>query len=147
MIHSKTSRIVLLLATVLFFAFISCKKEDPLKEGDLVFCQDDPGEGNFWEPAKVVKVENETVTIAWDDTFMKDGPEAQKSISEVVKRQQADPKKVKENMAIIIHPPVFLYPYKGIIEKVMGDRYIVRYKSGSVERHDTVDITSLYKYK
>ncbi len=129
------------------FAFTGCKKEEPLKAGDLVYCQYYQGEGNFWEPAKVVSVQGEEVTVKWDDTFAKSDSTAAKHVSEVVKRARPNPKKLKEGSVIIIHPPIFLYPYKGTIAKIEGDRYLVDYKSGSVERQDTVDIDALWKFK
>lgn len=145
----KISRIIYPCVTtfILIIGVTGCKKEEALKVGDLVYTQYFQGEGNFWEPAKIIAVEGEEITVKWDDAFAKVDSIAKKHMSEVVKRERPDPKKLKAGSAIIIHPTIFLYPYKGKIAKVEGDRYIVDYKSGSVDRQDTVDIDALWKYR
>lgn len=128
------------------FSLTGCKKEEPLKVGDLVYTQYSEGEGNFWDPAKITAIEGEEVTVKWDDSFVKMDSVAKKHVSEVVKRDRPDPKKLKPGSVVIIKS-IFLYPYKGTIAKIEGDRYLVNYKSGSVERQDTVDIDALWKFK
>lgn len=142
-------RITNIFAACVFVLLVmtGCKKEEALKIGDLVYTQYSQGEGNFWEPAKITAIEGEEVTVKWDDSFAKIDSIAKKHSSEVVKRERPDPKKLKEGSTVIIHPRIFLYPYKGKIAKIDGDRYIVDYKSGSVDRQDTVDIDALWKYR
>jgi FKBP-type peptidyl-prolyl cis-trans isomerase 2 len=143
------SRITNIFAACVLVLFVltGCKKEEPLKVGDLVYTQYSQGEGNFWEPGKITAIEGEEVTVKWDDAFAKIDSIAKKHSSEVVKRERPDPKTLKVGSVIIIHPTIFLYPYKGKIAKIDGDRYIVDYKSGSVDRQDTVDIDALWKYR
>jgi|GEM_PF-6051208 len=133
---------VLVLAT----GFSGCEKEDPLVVGDLVWCQSYTGEGNMWEPAKVTAIEGEEVTIKWEDPFMKESEEQAKHKSEVVKKAVPDPKKIKVGQEIIVHPPQFLYPYKGEIVEIIDNDYVVSYKSGSADLVDTVDLGALWKY-
>lgn len=144
---TKTKIIVLLSVAALAISFIGCEKKVPLAEGDMAWCQYYQGEGNMWEPVKVISIDGDNVVIEWEDTFMKDEPQTEKHVSEVIKKERPDPKKLKEGTVVIIHHPSFLYPYKGIISKIEDDRYIVKYKSGSVEREDDVAFDALWKYE
>ena len=143
----KNILMILGVALVLVLALGCGEKATVLKVGDLVFTQYYQGEGNFWDPGKIIAIEGEEVTVKWDDAFAKSDSVAKKHISEVVKKEPLDAKKVKAGMEVIVHPPEWLCPYKGEVTAVEGNDYIVSYKSGSVDVIDTVDISALWKYK
>ncbi len=152
MINKKKVRGFLLVSTVLIgvvFVAAGCKKEEPLKVGEVVYSQWSEGEHHGWEEAKVIAIEGEEVSIKWKNTFAKGSDTMpSKHISKVIKRKPLDAKKAKVSMKVLIHPPAYLYLYKGEIVKIEDDRYTVKYSpGGTVENEEEVGIEALWWYK